>query len=179
VDGALVCERAELRIWAAGAPRLAGSPDFPLRLAPNPRSWPLGNYPWPASGSATKAAVESFSAAARKRDLGREWPLEASKTETLSSAGMGQRWPRARLPARSLCSGRQIGSGRAIGRAGSEGPLLPGDCGWSSAASCRGGGRAGAPAGARRPQRWAPPAGPCLSFFSIWWMGMRSRHKSP
>lgn len=91
----------------------------------------------------------------------------------MSSPGLGQRWPRARLPAHSLCSDRQIGSGPAAGRAGSEGPLLPGDCGSSSTASCRGGGGGGAPAGARRPLRWGPPAGPCLSFFSVWWMGMR------
>lgn len=69
VDCALVFARAELRIWAAGAPRFAGSPDFPPRRTPTPRSGPLGNYPWPKSGSATEATLESFSAAARKRDL--------------------------------------------------------------------------------------------------------------
>lgn len=68
VDYALVW-RVELRIWAAGAPRFAGSPDFPLRRTPTLRSGPLGNYRWPKFGSATEAAVESFSAAARKRDL--------------------------------------------------------------------------------------------------------------
>lgn len=70
MDCALVCERAESHTWAAGAPRLAGSPDFRLWLTPTPRSGPLGNYPWPATGLATEAAVESFSATARKRDLG-------------------------------------------------------------------------------------------------------------
>lgn len=69
VDCAQVCERVELRIWAAGAPRFAGSLDFPLRRTPTPRSGPLENYRWPESSSATEAAVESFSAAARKRDL--------------------------------------------------------------------------------------------------------------
>lgn len=66
----------------------------------------------------------------------------------------------SRLPALSPCARRQIGSGPAAGRAGGEDARLPGDGGPGSAASCRGGGRAGA-AGPRadRPPPWL--AGRC------------------
>lgn len=61
--------------------------------------------------------------------------------------------PPAGLGARARCSRGTAGRARlqAVGEAGGG----------------------GAPAGARRPLRWGPPAGPCLSFFSVWWMGMR------
>lgn len=80
--------------------------------------------------------------------------------------------PRA-LPLRAL---RQIGSGPAAGRAGGEGELLPGEGGSGSAASCRGGGRAGAEGPrADRPPPWLgerlpPPAEPGLPFILVWWM---------
>lgn len=144
-----------------GPPRLAGSPNFPLRLAPNPRSGPLGNYPWPASGSATEAAIESFSVAARKRDLRpgvaphseqngnfvfyRAGPAVASRPAPralplLRSAD----WKRPGLQpgwgARARCSRGTAGGARlqAVGEVGGRGP----------------------PAGVRRPLRWVPPAGP-------------------
>lgn len=59
----------------------------------------------------------------------------------------------SRLPALSPCARRQIGSGPAAGRAGGEDGRLPGDGGPGSAASCRGGGRAGA----ERPRADRPP----------------------
>lgn len=168
VDCALVCERAELRIRAARAPRLTGSPDFPLGLTPTPRSGPLGNYPRPASGSATEATVESFSAAARKRDLG---PGVAPRREqngnfVLCRAGAAV----ASRPApRALPLLRPADWKRPRRRPGWErGPVAPG--GLRVELGCKLSGRreGGAPGRTRRPLRWAPPAGPCLSFYSIW-----------
>lgn len=68
------------------------------------------------------------------------------------------------LPALSLCARRQIGSGLAAGRAGSEDGRLPGDRGPRSAASCQGGGRAGAegPRADRPPPRLGRGCSRCL-----------------
>lgn len=174
VDYALVCERVELRIWAAGAPRFAGSPDFPLPRTPTLRSGPLGNYRWPKFGSATEAAVESFSAAARKRDLR---PGVAPRRAQNGNFVLCRAVPAvASRPApRTLPLLWPADWKRPRRRPGWErGPAAPG--GLRVELGCKLSGRregGGAPAGARRPLRWAPPAGPCLSFFSIWWMGMR------
>lgn len=156
---------------ARPAPRACERP-FPLPHGPlenytDPRRRPRGNSEAPASPPNPR--------------LGPWEPRAAWRAETFFFLQRGWRWPHAWLPALSPCARRQIGSGLAAGRAGSEDGRLPGDRGPRSAASCRGGGRAGAegpradrppaPAGPRL--QWAPPrrrpAG--RSFIFVRWMG--------
>lgn len=126
--------------------------------------------------------MESFSSASRKRDLGpRVAPRSARNGNfVLSRAGLAVASRPAPPRSPFALPGRLEAASPPAGL-GAEDPLLPGDSGGpGSAASCRGDRRAGAPAGPQRPLRWVPPAGPRLSFFSVWWLGEKViNHREP
>lgn len=162
----------------SSAQQLAGSPDFPFRRAPTPRPGPLGNYLRPAAGS---AGARGRGGIVKRRRL--------QQTRSRAGSGPSQRAERKLRPLPGWAGGGLAPRSPAL-------PLLPpADWkrprrrrpGWERRTRCsrgtaegqarlqavgKAGGR-GHPAGARRPLRWVPPAGPCLSFFSVWWMGVR------
>lgn len=160
------------------AQQLAGSPDFPFRRAPTPRPGPLGNYLRPAAGS---AGARGRGGIVKRRRL--------QQTRSRAGSGPSQRAERKLRPLPGWAGGGLAPRFPALPL------LLPADWkrprrrrpGWERRTRCSRGtaegqarlqavgeaGGRGHPAGARRPLRWVPPAGPCLSFFSVWWMGVR------
>lgn len=150
-----------LRAERAQPACLQAGPLGPRRPLPAPRQEPRPSQAGPHAAVPFPTGPQETTRAPRQAQRPRpQWNREAphpSKPEIQPVEG--PRGPASRnfllpparlavahawLPALSLCARQQIGSGLAAGRAGSEDGRLPGDCGPRSAASCRGGGRAGA-----------------------------------
>lgn len=144
----------------------------------------------PARSCPPPTGPQKTTRAQRPRPQRKSEPPHAPKPETQPGEAPGNRaakklsFPSGEVggdltpaPRAPPCACRQIGSGPATGRAGGEDGRLPRDGEPGSAASCRGGGRAGAegpratnPVLAWWPLQWEPPAvGPRRrSFIFVW-----------